>query len=136
MKTTVSSEADEINSMPDGRSGPTGWPDGVARRGGPTEWPDRVARRGGPTEWPDGVARRGGPTEWQTGTRAGAQRRVDGRPTESGRAPDGGRMGARRRAHGCPTEGAWVPDGGCPMEGGSRGVAQRRVSGVARRGTI
>jgi hypothetical protein len=44
----------------------------------------------------------------QTDTRAGAQRRVDGRL-----------LGA----DGCPTEGAWVPDGG-------------RVSGVARWGSI
>jgi hypothetical protein len=61
---------------------------------------------------------------------------------------DGGYMGARRRvdrrsseADRCSTEGTWVPDGGwecpnggrdgCSTEGGSRGVAQQRVSGVA-----
>jgi hypothetical protein len=87
MKTTVSSEADEINSMPDG----------VARRNGPTERPRYLVG--------------------QTGTWAGVQRRVDGRPSG---------------ADGCPTEGAWVPNrgrmgarrrvglGGWP-NGGSRG---------------
>jgi hypothetical protein len=87
MKTTVSSEADEINSMPDGMA----------------QWSGRDIR-------------------WES--------RVDGHPggcpMESGRVPvgggqvlDGGRTGARWKAHGCPTE------------GGSRGVAQRRVLGVA-----
>jgi hypothetical protein len=70
------------------------------------------------SEWPDGVARRNGPTEWPNGvTRAARdtrwESRVDGHPG------------------GCPTKGGRVPVGG-----GSRGVVQRRVSGVARRGSI
>jgi hypothetical protein len=62
---------------------------------------DGVARPGGPTDWPDGAT----VPVWyvgQTGTRAGAQRRADGHPSGAD---------------------------GCPTEGGSRGVAQRRVSG-------
>jgi hypothetical protein len=78
---------------------------------GQTEWPDREARRRSPTErqgWPAIPNGRAG----QTDTRTGAQRRVDGCPTEGDR---------------CSTEGAWVPDGDrewpdggldvCPMEG-------------------
>jgi hypothetical protein len=88
MKTAVSSEADEINSM--------------------SEWPDLVAQRNGPTERPGWPVIPGGRVG-QMDTRAGAQRRVDGRS-----------LGADR----------------CPMEGGSRGVAQWQVLGVARRGSI
>jgi hypothetical protein len=77
--------------------------------------------------WPAIPTRRVG----QMDTRTSAQRRVDGCPSEADK---------------CPMEGARVPDGewewpnggynGCPMEGGSWGVVQRWVSGVAQRGTI
>jgi hypothetical protein len=58
-----------------------------------------VAQRSGPTGWPDGAT----VPVWcvgQTGTRAGAQRRADGRPSEAD---------------------------GCPTEGGSRGGPTGRV---------
>jgi hypothetical protein len=77
MKIAISSEADETNSMSE-------WPDGVARRSGPTERPG----------WPAIPGGRVG----QTDTRAGAQRRVDGRPSGADRCPMEGAMGARRRA--------------------------------------
>jgi hypothetical protein len=64
-----------------------GGPDGVARRRSWTEWPDGEARRSGPTEKPSIPNGRAG----QTDTRMGAQRRVDGRPTEGIRVPDGDR---------------------------------------------
>jgi hypothetical protein len=66
-------------------------------------------------EWPDGATRVARDTHWAS--------RADGHPD------------------GCPMEGGWVPVGGgqvpdgrgdgYPTEGGSRGVAQRWVSGVA-----
>jgi hypothetical protein len=78
----------------------------LARRGGPTEKPDGVARRRGPTEKPAIPNGRAG----QTDTRMGAQRRMDVRPTEGARVPDGDRE---------------LPDGGRGLggwpNGGSRG---------------
>jgi hypothetical protein len=76
-------------------------------------------------EKPDGVAQRRSPTErrgWpaipngrvgQTDTRTGAQRRVDGRPTEGARVPDGEQEWPDEGLDGCPTEGR-VSEGG-PM---------------------
>jgi hypothetical protein len=102
---------------------------------------------------PDGKARRSdkGGRDIQWASRANGH--PDGCPTEGGRAPDkGGQVPDRgeevpdrggqvpdRGRDGCPTE-----SGSSPMEGamgarrrvGSGGVAQRRVSGVAQRGTI
>jgi hypothetical protein len=79
---------------------------------GQTEWPNGEAGLSGPTEKPAIPNGRAG----QTDTRMGAQRRVDGRPTDGDR---------------CPIEGARVPDGDrdwpdggldvCPMEGGVSG---------------
>jgi hypothetical protein len=68
----------------------------------------------GQTGWPDGVARRRSP-RYPMGEQ--------GRWTPEW-APDGGRTGARRRP------------GVARRRAGSRGVAQRRVSGVAQQGTI
>jgi hypothetical protein len=104
MKTAVSSEADEKNSMSEG----------VARRRSLTERP-------GWSAIPIGQA-------GQTDTRTGAQRRVDGRPSEADRCP--------MRAHRCPTESGSGPTegtmgarrraglGGWP-NGGSRGWPDR-----------
>jgi hypothetical protein len=91
MKTAISSEADEKNSMSDG----------VARRRSLMERPG----------WPAIPTGRAGQTDTQTG----AQRRAHGCPTESGSGPTEGAMGARRRAglRGWPNGGSrgWL-DGG------------------------
>jgi hypothetical protein len=89
---------------------------------GQTEWPDGEVGRSGRMERPDGVARQRSP-RYPIGEQ--------GRRT-LGWVPNGGWTGARRRAHRCLTE-----TGNGPTEGwmcarrraGSRGVAQRRVSG-------
>jgi hypothetical protein len=82
---------------------------------GLTEWPNGEAGRSGPMENPDGATRVACDTQWTSR----ADGHPDGCPMEGGwvldgggQVPNGGRTGARRRA-------------------GSRGVAQRRVSGVA-----
>jgi hypothetical protein len=93
----------------------------------------------GLTEWPDGEAQQSdeGAPRYPMGEQ--------GRWTP-GRVPNGGwtgarqrGTGARQRAHGClsksgsgPTKGAM----GARRRAGSRGVAQRQVSGVAQRGII
>jgi hypothetical protein len=86
------------------------------------EWPDEEARQSGPTE------RRGCPAipngrAGQTDTRTGAQQRVDGRPMEGARVPDGEREWPDGGRDGCPTEGrvsgVWPNGGpqGWPNEG-------------------
>jgi hypothetical protein len=90
-----------------GTVGQTGWPDGEAGRSGPTEKPAIPNGRAG-----------------QTDTRMGAQRRVDVRPTEGARVPDGDRE---------------LLDGGldvCPMEGGVSWGGPTAGLGVAQRRTI
>jgi hypothetical protein len=93
MKTAISSEADEKNSMSNGG------PDRVARRRSPTE------RRGWPTI-PNGRA-------GQTDIRTGAQRKVDRYPTEGTWVPDRDREWPNGGCDGCPTEGSGGgPNGG------------------------
>jgi hypothetical protein len=104
-----------------GTVGLTEWPDGEAGRSGLTKKPDRVAQWKSPTKrrgWPAIPNGRAG----QTDTRMGAQRRVDGGPTEGDRCPmEGARVPDREREwpdgghDGCPTEGG--VSGGGPMAG-------------------
>jgi hypothetical protein len=109
---------------------------------GQMEWPDGEAGQSGPTEKLDRATRVARNTQWASR----ADGHPDGCPMEGGRAPDGGGQvpdggptGARWRAHGCPTEsGSGPTEGsmGAQWRAGSRGVAQRRVLGVAQRRTI
>jgi hypothetical protein len=90
---------------------------------GPTEKPDGEAQQRSPTEqrgWPAISNGRAG----QTDTRTGVQRRVDGRPTKGDRCPTESRSGLMEGATGA----RW--------RARSRGVAQRRVLGMAQGGTI